>query len=97
MTWTTGAKIVDATLEEYSRWTPDSKAFISATKTSGMTLDDTVAQVEMRKPIGSGRAVCLDGNCIRGPAPLGWSACPAGEGAASSMAVVLSVPGVPAA
>lgn len=41
--------IVDATLEEYSRWTPDSKAFISAKKTTGMALDDTTAQVDMRK------------------------------------------------
>lgn len=41
--------VVDSTLREYSRWTTDSKAFISAKKTSGMALDDTIAQIDMRK------------------------------------------------
>lgn len=41
--------IVDATLDEYSRWTLDSTAFISAKKTRGMALDDTTVQTDMAK------------------------------------------------
>lgn len=41
--------IVDGAMKGFSRRTPESRAYISAKKTPGMTLDDTTGQIDMRR------------------------------------------------